>query len=319
LMEEALKLMTRTKLKLALGITAGILLAGGATTMLISETTGGNIPTSQEIARQSQAAYAALTAYSDSGTVEVQGIGDNPYKMFFNIRLARPNSYRIGWAREDAKLAKPVSDIMTGVVWSDGSGNFAEAGLSGKMKEEDMKSALALGAFISGNSAINIPGTFFKEAWGDALSLSAAGKVQTIKKPNELVGDVDCYVISREVRADTLRAEGKLPNLGNLGTATSVEVFWIGKHDHLIHQIQSSLDLSSISTPPLLSDVEATKMLEQAKEPVTPENIARLKMEYEKNAKPAFLSTLKSGKIVFTEIHENIEVNKKFSNADFVR
>jgi hypothetical protein len=206
---------------------------------------------------------------------------------------------------------------MTGTAWSAGSGDYVEAGLSGKMKMDDMQSALALGTFVSGNSAITIPGTFFKQAWGDALSLTAAGKVKTKKEKDERIGDVDCYVISRVVDAAKLRAEGKLPNVGNIGMATSTDVIWVGKYDHLIHQIRSSLDISSITTQPQLSDAIIKRMLEQANMPVTPEAIARIRNGYEKNAKSAFLSTIKSGKIDFTETHENISVNEKFSASDF--
>jgi hypothetical protein len=307
--------MTGVKLKFALGVAAAILLAGGATTMVISQTTGGDKPTPQEIARQSQDAYAALSSYSDSGTVEVEGMGGNPYKMTFNIRLARPNLYQIHWARAGAKAG---SNIMTGTAWSDGGGDFVEAGLSGKMKMDDMQSALALGAFVSGNSAITVPGTFFKQTWGDALSLTAAGKVESKREKDGQIGNADCYVISRVVDAAKLRAEGKLPNLGHIGMATSTDVLWIGKSDHFLHQIRSSLDPSSITTQPQLSDAEAKRMLELANKPVTPEAIALVKNGYGKAAKSA-LNTMMSWKIVFTETHENIVVNKKSSPADFVR
>jgi hypothetical protein len=104
--------------------------------------------------------------------------------------------------------------------------------------------------------------------------------------------------------------------MAKLGMATSTDVFWIGKHDHLIHQIRSSLDPSSITTQPQLSDAEAKRMLEQANKPVTPEAIARMKKGYEYMSKQE-LSTMKSWKIVFTETHENISVNEKFSASDF--
>jgi hypothetical protein len=66
-----------------------------------------------------------------------------------------------------------------------------------------------------------------------------------------------------------------------------------------------------------LSDAEAKRMLELAKIPITPEAIARIKKGYENTAKSATRSMIKSGKIVFTETHENISVNQKFSTADF--
>ncbi len=316
LVKGTLKIMAYTKLKLAIGITAGILLAGGATTMFISRAGGDGKLAAQEIAKQAQNAYAALSSYSDNGTVEVEGVGSNSYNMTFNIHLARPNLYRIHWARAEAKVGL---EPMTGTAWSDGTGDYVDAGFSGKLKKDDVQSALGLGAYVSGNSAINIPGTFFQQPWGDILSLTATGKVETKKEKDERIGGVDCYVISRVADAAQLHAEGMLPNMGNMGMAASTDVLWIGKQDHLIHQIRSSLDLTSITTQPQLSDAEAKRMLEQAKIPITPEAIARIKKGYENTAKSATRIMIKSGKIVFTETHENIVVNQKFSPADFAQ
>ena len=317
LVKGILKIMAYTKLKLAVGIAAGILLAGGATTMLVIHTGSARDVAAQEIAKQAHDAYAALSSYSDNGTVKVEGVGSNSYNMTFNIRLARPNLYRIHWARAEAKAGL---EPMTGTAWSDGTGDFVEAGLSGKQKKDDMQSALALGeGVLSGDSAIYIPGTFFKQPWGDVLSLTATGKGKTKKEKDERIGGVDCYVISRVADAAQLHAEGMLPNMGNMGMAASTDVFWIGKQDHLIHQIRSSLDLTSITTQPQLSDAEAKRMLEQAKIPITPEAIARIKKGYEITAKSVTRSVIKSGKIVFTETLENIVVNQIFSPADFAQ
>jgi len=317
LVEGTMKTITWLKFKFAAGVGVATLLAGGAATVAVSQS-GGDKLTPAEIARQSQQAYAALTSYSDSGTVKVEGVSTNSYKIAYNIRLARPNLYRIDWARAEAKEVKPGLNPFTGVAWSEGGENHIEAGLSGKMKRDNMQSALALSTFVSGNAAINIPGTFFKQSWGDVLSLTAAGKVKTKREKDGLIGDVDCYVISRVVDAAKLRAEGKLPNMGNVGMAASTDVIWIGKHDHLIYQIRSSLDYSSIATQPQLSDTEARKMLELANKPVTPEAIAFVKKAYGNSAKQA-LGTVMAGKVVFTETHENIVVNKTFSSADFAR
>ena len=56
-----LKIMTYAKLKLAIGITAGILLTGGAVTVAVSQTGGGDKLTAQEIVTKSHDAYAALS------------------------------------------------------------------------------------------------------------------------------------------------------------------------------------------------------------------------------------------------------------------
>ena len=98
LVKGTIKIMTYTKFKFSLGITAGILLAGGAVTVAVSQTGGSDKLTPQEIAKQSQDAYAALSSYSDNGTAMTEG-GGQTTTTTFNIRLQRPNLYRIDWTQ----------------------------------------------------------------------------------------------------------------------------------------------------------------------------------------------------------------------------
>src|ERR1019366_6352466 len=84
LVKGTLKIMTYAKLKMTLGITAGVLLAGGATTVVISQT-GSSDKEAQEIVRKSREAYAALSSYSDSGTVVVE-LGGQNVATTFNTR-----------------------------------------------------------------------------------------------------------------------------------------------------------------------------------------------------------------------------------------
>ena len=278
LVKGTLKIMTQAKLKLAIGITAGILLVGGATTMVISQTTGDDKLTPHEIAKQSLDAYAALMSYSDSGTVVTEMAGKN-IKTTFNIRLARPNLYRI----DSIMMAGPNS--LKGAAWSDGSGDYFETG-TGKEKMKDMQAALAY-ATMMGNSAIAAPEIFFKLTLGDPMSYIVTGKVETKREKDGQVGDVDCYVITSVMDTAKMLADGTLPaGMGKMGTTTSL--FWIGKHDHFIHQIQSSVDLSSVDlasttlpSPARLSDADIKKLLEKENKPVTAEAIAAAPMPKE--------------------------------------
>jgi len=305
-----LKIMTHAKLKLAIGITAGILLVGGATTMVISQTTGGDKLTPQEIAKQSQDAYAAMTSYSDSGTVVMTEIAGKNIKTTFNIRLARPNLYRI----DSIMMAGPNS--LKGAAWSDGSGDYFETG-TGKEKMKDMQTALAY-ATMMGNSAIAAPEIFFKLTLGDPMSFIVTGKVETKREKDGQVGDVDCYVISSVMDTAKMRAEGTLPGgVGKMGTATDTRLFWIGKRDHLIHQIQSSVDLASttLNSSARLSDADIKKLLEKENKPATAEAIADTRTRLEALSKK--MQSVMKGKMVSTETHENIVVNQKFSPTDF--
>ena len=309
LVKETLKIMTHAKLKLAIGITAGILLVGGATTMVISQTTGDDKLTPQEIAKQSQDAYAALMSYSDSGTVVTEMAGKN-IKTTFNIRLARPNLYRI----DSIMMAGPNS--LKGAAWSDGSGDYFETG-TGKEKTKDMQAALA-SATMMGNSAIAAPEIFFKLTLGDPMGFIVTGKVETKREKDGQVGDVDCYIISSVVNTAKMRAEVTLlGGAGKMGMANDTRLFWIGKRDHFIHQIQSSVDFASTTSasPARLSDADIKKLLEKENKPVTAEAIVATRTRLEALAKK--MQSMMKGKVIVTETHERIVVNQKFSPTDF--
>jgi hypothetical protein len=69
---------------------------------------------------------------------------------------------------------------------------------------------------------------------------------------------------------------------------------------------------------PRQSDDSLKTILQRQNKPATPEAIAALRAELEAAMKQAS-SSLKSGMFVFTQTHENIVVNRKFSPADFAR
>jgi len=67
LVKGTIKIMTWMKLKLALGISTAMLLAGGAVTVALSQSDNDSKLTPQEIVKKSQDAYATLSSYSDNG------------------------------------------------------------------------------------------------------------------------------------------------------------------------------------------------------------------------------------------------------------
>jgi RNA polymerase sigma factor (sigma-70 family) len=312
LVKGTMKTMTWLKIKFALVVGTFVLLAGGVATVAISQTSSGNKLTPQEIAKQSQDAYVALTSYSDSGTTVTEIAGKN-IKTTFNIRLARPNLYRI-----DSTMPNGAK----GAAWSDGNGDYFEMTAAGKEKEKmkDMQTALGYMAAL-GNSAIAVPKIFFNLTSVDPMSYIVTGKVETKREKDGQVGDVDCYVITSVMDTAKMRAEGTLPDgVGKMGTTTSL--FWIGKRDHFIHQIQSSVDLSSVDlasttlpSPARLSDTDIKKLLEKENKPVTAEAIAAMRARLEALSKQ--MQSMMKGKVIVTETHERIVVNKKFSPTDF--
>src|ERR1039458_299390 len=315
LVKGTMKMMTWMKLKFAAGVGVAALLAGGAATVAISQTSGDDQLKPQEIVAKSHDAYAALSSYSDSGTVVSQIAGQN-VTTTFNTRLQRPNLYRIDWAQTAGTFTSK------GVVWSDGSGDnllitapdflMAAAGQKKNDKPKkmpNMKTALALATPLSGSVASTIPGTFFKQNLGDFAEPAASGRYPLKIENDAKVGDVDCYVVSSEM-IDL----SKVPNIGKPGKVSTM--FWIGKRDFLIHQTRTRYVEKADSSGQAI-DEAIKKSLKMQNKPVTPEAVAAMRPQMK-----AIMEQLKSGfesGIVFTQTHENIVVNQKFSPSDFAR
>jgi outer membrane lipoprotein-sorting protein len=215
LVKGTLKIMTYSRLKLPLGITAGILLAGGlATVVLSSDGAGGGLSTA-EIFKKAQDKYASLTSYSDEGT-SVATLNGTTITTAFTIKMARPNAYRIQW-EQTQETASSITKTKPQSVWSAGEGDFLDMLGQDPKEQKSMELALAAATGISGNAAASIPGTFFQMNWGNLLGASVAEQKQ---QADEKVGDVDCCVFSSDTKG-------------------GAQTLWIGRQDFLIHQIRT--------------------------------------------------------------------------------
>ena len=143
------------------------------------------------------------------------------------------------------------------------------------------------------------------------LRVPASGLASLTKACDEKIGGTDCHVITSKLDPATLPGGGKLPNGRLIGT--TMTTLWIGKKDHLIHQTRQTIDSSALAMP-TISDPQIKATLEKLKKPATPEAIAAWRAQWEKSMKAA-----QNGTFVFTQTHENISVNKKFSPSDFAR
>ena len=208
-------------MKLAIGISAAIMLLSGATTEVLSNDAAGDNLSPNQIFEKAQENYASLTSYSDEGKI-VATMDDDSTITTFTIRLARANFYIIGWQQTIESLYS-TNNIQAQAVWSSGAGNFLEMG-HGPQNEESRGIALAKATEISGGAAGTIPRTFFNMRWGDQLG--GSGFNQT-RQPDGKVGDVDCYVFSRESQGRT-------------------KTLWIGRRDFLIHQIQTVISAEAM-------------------------------------------------------------------------
>jgi outer membrane lipoprotein-sorting protein len=221
LVNGTMKTMTWLKLKFAAGVGLAAVLTGGVAMVAVSQTGGPDKPSVQEIIKQSQAAYAALTSYSDGGQT-VSSIGSTAVPSHhFSIKLARPDLYRVEWIQDMGGIS------LTGLVWSAGDGNFLKMTQASKPTPySNMEGTLSAGTGISGGASGSIPGTFFKLNWGNQLGVTT----QTAKrKPDEKIGEVDCYVLTQS----------------KAGRTTT---WWIGKPDFLIRQIEQDTSAEVLKT-----------------------------------------------------------------------
>jgi len=201
-------------------IAALVALAGGLTTTTVYADPAAAAELSPgEIMDQVRANYASLATYSDDGKVAVS-INDNvTTTTAFDIRLARPNFYRVRWL-QTADLANPAASL--GSVWSSGAGNHLRADYRIE-DEESPEIALTVAAGRSAGATAAVPLIFFNHPLGDALGNLA---YEDKRLPDEQLGKVDCYVVTRILLLQR-------------------KTFWVGKQDFLIHQIQtvSGVDL----------------------------------------------------------------------------
>lgn len=303
LVTKTMKAITWLKMRFAVGTGAVMLLAVGVAIVAHSQA-GDGAQTAREIAKQSEDAYAALTSYSDTGKVVTSG-GGTSTETTFSIRLQRPNHLRVEWTQTGGFYRSK------GLLWGDGTANYFAMDAADKFdaakaeKISDLQIAIGMATGVSSSAASDIPGTFFKLPWGDQLTSMSRLNSTAQRSPNEKIGDADCHVITATLAPIQLPKNG-----GTSGTITTR--LWIGKQDHLIHQVQTTSE--GASTNPKITDDAAKVQLERQGKPVTPEAIAAMRAEVEKS-----IETSKGQKIVFLQTHENISVNQNFTAADFAR
>ena len=210
-----MKTMTWLEVKLSAHAGLAALLLGGATTAALCES-GAESGKAGEIIRKSREAYAALSSYSDSGTV-VSEMGTQTNKLSFKTRLQKPNQYRIDWTQATG---------VKGSVWSDGNGDYFLAPAAGAtpQKMPNLKSALSTAAGGSWSASTTIPDAFFNREIGDIfIGPLFSGRCPLVREKDQKVGGVDCYVVSGELDLS------KLPNAEKPGSETAT--LWIGEQD----------------------------------------------------------------------------------------
>ena len=223
LVHAALKIMAWTKAQTAIAVGVGVLLATTAATTVVvvrqNEARYRDHLTPPQIIRHSQQAYAALTSYSDEGTIH-SSIGTTKVPPYtFTIKLARPNLFHVEWTQDMG------STVQTGMVWSAGTGNFLKLYWGSAPTRFDNMEGMGGSTGLSGGASGSIPATFFKLNWGNQLGpIMNSSK----RKADESIGGVDCYVLAY--------------NFGSGQTKT----LWIGQQDFLIRQIENDTSAAAL-------------------------------------------------------------------------
>jgi RNA polymerase sigma factor (sigma-70 family) len=315
LVKGTMKTMTWLKIKFALGVGLVALIASGAATVAISQTSDGDKLTAQEIAKQAEDAYVGLSSYNDTGKVISEGDGQTT-ETTFNIRLQRPNFYRIDWTQTGG------SYTSKGIVWNDGSGNYFVMDAANKIdsakpqKMQSMQLALGAAAGGSGSATAEIPGIFFNQNWGSQLSVISSPRAHVKRLSDEKIAETDCYVI--QISFDLMEQ----PHDTNISSAKMTTQFWIGKQDHFIRQIKSTSEVASMTQIKdenlKINDESLKAILERQGKSATPEAIAAMRARMEKSIK-ALQGRKVILKHIFTQTDENISLNQKFSPSDFQR
>jgi outer membrane lipoprotein-sorting protein len=211
-LDKTMNILAQRILTIVVGAGMVSLLAAGPSQILRAQDTSQQQLTKEQIFQKSKAAYAALTFYSDEGT-SVATLNGLTITQTFTIRLSRPNLYRIAWLNSYSSPFAPKSNPAA--VWSTGADDFLDLGWGAK-KQDSQVMALAGATGVSGGAAGSIPAAFFNLSWSNPFCCLAKGLIQ---QTDEKVGEVDCYVFTRE-------------------STGSTRTIWIGKQNFLIRQIR---------------------------------------------------------------------------------
>jgi outer membrane lipoprotein-sorting protein len=249
-----MKKVLRIKCKMALyGVMTALLMVGMVKTARSDNKPADNL-SPEEIFKKAQDTYDSMTSYSDKGktvvinksmlhlplphwdtntsTLTVTHLNDVTFITTFTTKLARPSLYRIEWEEEPpAELSQGITKTNKGIVWSAGEGDFWNIG-NGPEKQKDQHSALT--GYDGDGPTEALPGAFFKMGYSNPLGTLGPNLKREV---DEKVGDIDCYVFSKEYSDQT------------------ETTLWIGKRDFLIHQFRLVSNATKFTSTETHSDI----------------------------------------------------------------
>jgi RNA polymerase sigma factor (sigma-70 family) len=301
LVKAAVKMMTWTKLQIALGISTALILAGGAMTAAFSGGTTDKLTPSQ-ILHATHEKYGSLSSYAAIGKTILEMNGQSLANTF-SIKFARPYLYLIQWKRVPG--SSPASSrggprfANQGAVWSAGKDHFVLLSNIRYYHFTDANTAFGAAVAGSGSFPIACPIVFFGWDW-HALAPGLAAVSPGSRPPysdftrskDEPAGASDCYVLSAQQ-----------PGLKI--------TLWIGKQDWLVHR--SRLTKGAMPARPL-DDKTVTEHLMARNLPVTPASIAIAKTLMQQQ-----MDQFMKSDVTLTETDEGISVDGELSKQDFIQ
>jgi hypothetical protein len=198
----------------------------------------------------------------------------------FNIRLARPDLYRVEWSQIMSE-----SYTQKGAAWSSGKGDFLLLAGQQRAITGGMDMALASATGVSGGVASTLPPVFFQHKTSQLQGLA-----NLVLLPEEKIGDDSCYVLSGEMNGQKL-------------------IFWITK-DYVLKQ--KKMVLGGEMKIPEMSDEDVKKALSATGQATTPEAIANMKTMMK--SMQAASSKMKGS---ITEKYETFQANPVLTKESF--
>jgi hypothetical protein len=190
-------------------IAIGSLQCSRAQEAITSRKEATNLP-AKAILERVRVAYSLLSSYRDTGWT-VQQYKKDAWTNTFSELLGARTCYRI----ELITAAHPFS--QTNRFWCDGLEHCCQRGGPMVFRGLDLTGNLSSVA-----QDTSLPAIYFLLQWGNVFTPFNLGPdSELVRKPDEMVGNEDCYVVARTTPANPV-------------------TLWVGKQDFLIRRCQQN-------------------------------------------------------------------------------
>jgi len=175
----------------------------------------------QEILAQMSRRYASCESYRDSGVVKasIEGTEQVLPEQPFETKFCRSGLFRFDWQM----LLQPGVPPKKCSVWTDGDGVCSYCEPAEFFREQNLASAVARAAGISGGAVHTVPRLLMPDLGGKAIT--DLGDLELLRE--ESMSGVDCFVV-----------KGTRGGGGDPASRAMTYELWIGKTDYLLRRIR---------------------------------------------------------------------------------